>query len=112
MSEMPQIGGLTDRVQLQRRTTTAEDEGGHAVLYVPMGTLWARVRALGGGREMAADARGVAVSHTVVIRHRTGVFPGDRFLYRGRHLEVVSAEDISGRRKFLACRCSERQVTG
>lgn len=109
---MPQIGGLTDRVQLQRRTTTAEDEGGHAVLYVPLMTLWARVKAVGGGRSVAADGRGVEMTHTVVIRHRSGVFAGDRFLYRGRHLEVLSAEDISGRKKFLACRCVERQVTG
>ena len=112
MSDMPQIGGLTDRVQLQRRTETAEDEGGHAVLYVPLMTLWARVRSFGGGRSLAADARGVEVTHTVVIRHRSGVFAGDRFLYRGRHLEVRGTEDISGRRKFLACRCRERQVTG
>ena len=112
MSEVPQIGGLNDRVQLQRRTTTAEDEGGHAVLYVPLMTLWARVKAFGGGRSIAADGRGVEMTHTVVIRHRTGVFAGDRFLYRGRHLEVLGAEDISGRRKFLACRCVERQVTG
>jgi SPP1 family predicted phage head-tail adaptor len=112
MSEMPQIGGLTDRVQLQRRTETAEDEGGHAVLYVPMGTVWARVRSFGGGRSLAADARSAEITHTVVIRHRTGVFSGDRFLYRGRHLEVLNTEDLSGRRKFLACRCRERQVTG
>ena len=112
MSEMPQIGGLTDRVQLQRRTETAEDEGGHAVLYVPMLTLWARVRPFGGGRGVAADARGVEATHSVVIRHRNGVHPGDRFLYRGRHLEVLGAEDISGRRKVLACRCAERRVTG
>lgn len=112
MSDMPQIGGLTDRVQLQRRTETAEDEGGHAVLYVPLLTLWARVRSFGGGRGVAADARGAEITHTVVIRHRTGVFSGDRFVYRGRHLEVLGTEDISGRRKFLACRCRERQVTG
>ena len=109
---MPQIGGLTDRVQLQRRTTTAEDEGGHAVLYVPMGTVWARVRSLGGGRGVAADGRGVETTHTVVIRHRSGIVAGDRFVYRGRHLEVLGTEDISGRRKFLACRCIDRQVTG
>lgn len=112
MSERPQIGGLTDRVQLQRRTETAEDEGGHAVFYVPIVTLWARVRAIGGGRGVATDARGVEASHTVVIRHRSGVFPGDRFAWQGRQLEVLGAEDISGRRRFLACRCSEKRVTG
>ena len=38
--------------------------------------------------------------------------PGDRFVYRGRNLEVLSAEDINGRRQFLGCRCTERAVTG
>ncbi len=113
MSEtLPRIGGLTDRVQLQKRTETAEDEGGHTVLYVPLLTLWARVRAYGGSRGMSADGRGVDISHTVVVRFRAGISPGDRFLYRGRHLDVLAAEDISGRRKFTACRCIERQVTG
>lgn len=112
MNTAPQIGGLNERVQLQRKETTDEDEGGHAVLYVPLVTLWARVTALGGGRGFAADARGVEASHSVVIRFRAGVKPGDRFVYRGRNLEVLSAEDISGRRKFTACRCVERTVTG
>lgn len=112
MNEVPSIGGLTDRVQVQRRTETTEDEGGHAVLYVPMGTIWARVKSFGGGRSVAADARGVAVTHTVVIRHRSGISPGDRIVYRGRYLDVLSTEDISGRRRFLACRCSERRATG
>lgn len=112
MSELPGIGGLTDRVELQRRTTSSEAEGGHAVLYVPSGTLWARVRLLGASRGVAADARSLEASHSVVIRHRSGVEPGDRFVYRGRKLEVLSTEDISGRRQFLACRCMERRSVG
>lgn len=109
---MPQIGGLNERVVLQRREMVAEDEGGHAAIYVPMVTLWARVTPLGGGRGFAADARGVEASHSVVIRYRAACRPGDRFVYRGRNLEVLSAEDISGRRKFTACRCVDRAVTG
>lgn len=109
---LPQIGGLNERVVLQRREMTGEAEGGHVAIYVPMVTLWARVTALGGGRGFAADARGVEASHSVVIRYSSAVRAGDRFVYRGRNLEVLSAEDISGRRKFTACRCRERQVTG
>ena len=52
------------------------------------------------------------MSHTVVLRHRAGIAPGDRFVHRGRKLEVLSAEDLTGRRQFLACRCAERVVTG
>ena len=37
MSEAaPAVGSLTDRVSLQRRETSGEDEGGHAVLFVPV----------------------------------------------------------------------------
>lgn len=109
---LPQIDGLNDRVVLQRREITPEDEGGHTGIWVPMVTLWARVTALGGGRSTASDGRGVEASHSVVVRYRPAIRPGDRFVYRGRHLEVLSAEDLSGRRAFTACRCNERQVTG
>ena len=46
------------------------------------------------------------------IAFRSDVAPGDRVVYRGRNLEVVSAADMNGRRAYLACACSETQVTG
>jgi SPP1 family predicted phage head-tail adaptor len=110
--DLPPAGGLRDRVQLQRKEQTGEDEGGIATMFVPVMTLWARVTAVGARPATVADARSAALTHTVVIRFRTGVIPGDRFVYRGRALEVLSAEDISGRRAFLACRCSETTVVG
>ena len=108
----PPIGGLGDRVQLQRRDVTAEAEGGHVSTFVPIVTLWARVTAIGAREARLADGRSVSVSHTVVLRHRTDVRAGDRFVYRSRHLNVVSAEDLSGRKRFLGCRCTETQVLG
>jgi SPP1 family predicted phage head-tail adaptor len=106
------VGGLRHRVQLQRTEMIADDAGGHDRVHVPAATLWARVTSLGARQVFVADGRAVAISHTVVIRHRTGVRPGDRFIYEGRRLNVVSAEDISGRRRFLACRCRETAVEG
>ncbi|MDB5541073.1 MAG: head-tail adaptor protein [Devosia sp.] len=113
MSEAaPAVGSLTDRVSFQRRETTGEDDGGHAVLFVPVTTLWARVRALSGRQVAEADGRGVAVSHSVVVRFRTDVKAGDRFGYRGRWLSVVSAGDLNGRRGWLSCACVETGVVG
>ena len=113
MSERsPAIGTLTDRVQLQRREMTREDEGGHATLFVPVATIWSRVRALSGRSDVSADGAGVVVSRAVVTRFRTDVKPGDRFVYRGRHLNVLSADDLNGRRAYLSCRCTETAVTG
>lgn len=110
--KLPSIGTLTDRVQLKSRQSIAEDGGGHARLYVSLGNAWARVRSLTGRQASNADGRAVAISHSVVIRFRNDVGPGDRVVYRGRNLDVVSAADLNGRRAYLACTCSETQVTG
>lgn len=113
MSErIPSLGTLTDRVQLRRREMTAEVEGGHAAIYVPITSLWARVRSLAGRQGQSADGRAVEISHSVVLRFRTDVKPGDRIVYRGRNLDVVSASDINGRRAYLGCSCSETSFTG
>ncbi|KKB76413.1 hypothetical protein VW35_16505 [Devosia soli] len=113
MSEtLPPIGTLTDRVQLRRRESVAEPEGGHARIFVPMGNAWARVRSLSGRQGNNADGRTVAISHAVVLRFRPDLGPGDRIIYRGRNLDVVSAADLNGRRAYLSCSCSETQVTG
>ncbi len=106
------MGTLTDRVQLQRREMTREDEGGPATVFVPVATIWSRVRGLSAREGFAADAAGAAISHVVVARFRSDVKPGDRFVYRGRHLSVVSAHDLNGRRAYLSCQCSETAVTG
>lgn len=113
MSEaIPPIGTLTDRVQLRRRESVAEAEGGHGRIYVPLGNAWARVRSLTGRQGTNADGRAVAISHAVVLRFRADLGPGDRIVYRGRNLDVVSAADLNGRRAYLSCACSETQVTG
>lgn len=113
MSERPPpLGTLVDRVQLQRREMTHEGEGGHVTVFVPVATVWSRVRALSARGLFEADGRGTAITHSVVTRFRNDVLPGDRFLYRGRGLQVVSADDLNGRRAWLSCRCSEMAVTG
>ena len=113
MSErVPPIGTLTDRVQFTRREMAGEAEGGHVALFVPVASLWARVRSLTGRQGTSADGRAVAISHAVVLRFRNDVKPGDRMIYRGRNLEVVSAADLNGRRAYLSCACSETSFTG
>lgn len=109
---MPQIGTLRDRVQLQRKDTVAEAEGGHAVSYASVATVWARVTSLKGRIGREADARAARISHTVVMRFRTDIGAGDRIVYRGRNLEIQSADDLNGKRAFLNCACRETEVTG
>jgi len=109
---IPPIGTLTDRIELRRRVVTDEDEGGEIALFTPIATVWARVRSLGGRQAQESDARGANATHSVVLRFRSNVSPGDRIVYRGRNLDVLTAGDLNGRRAYLSCLCAERTVTG
>ena len=110
--KIPPIGSLTDRVELKKRESVSDGTGGHERMFVPVSQLWARVRSLSGRQGVNADGQTVAISHSVVLRFRTDVGPGDRIVYRGRNLEVVSAADLNGRRAYLSCACSETSFTG
>ncbi|MEP7240426.1 MAG: phage head closure protein [Devosia sp.] len=113
MSEtIPALGTLTDRVQLQRKVTSDESEGGTPAVFTPLATVWARVRQLSVRPLGDGDARGQTITHSVVIRFRTDLRPGDRAMYRGRALELVATSDLNGRRAYLSCQCSERAVAG
>ncbi len=113
MSEAPPpLGTLTDRVQVQRKDMSVQSEGGLSITYVPLATVWARVRVLSARQDQVRDGRGVTASHVVVLRFRNDLTPGDRLVYRGRNLELLSAADINGRRAYLSCVCTENAVTG
>lgn len=113
MSErIPSIGTMRDRVQLLRKDMSAEAEGGHSVSYVPLATVWARVRSLSGRAGGEADSRTARISHSVVMRFRTDLNAGDRVIFRGTALEVISAEDLNGRRAYLSCACTQTSVAG
>jgi SPP1 family predicted phage head-tail adaptor len=110
--QVPPVGTLTDRVQLRRRETAGVDGGGHIRMFVPISSLWARVRSLSGREGVNADGRSVTISHAVVLRYRPDVVPGDRLVYRGRQLEVIAAADLNGRRAYLSCTCTETSFVG
>lgn len=111
-ARIPAIGTLRDRVQILNKSMAAEAEGGHSATYLPLATVWARVRALSGTQNFANDGRTARGSHAVVLRFRSDVSPGDRVVYRGENLEVISAEDLNGRRAYLSCVCTQHQQVG
>ncbi len=109
---MPPVGTLRDRVQIQRREMVAMPDGGHETLFLPVTSVWARVRSRSARIMRAGDGRAATSTHAVTLRFRKDVRPGDRIVYRGRALEVVEAEDINGRRAYLSCLCLETAVVG
>ncbi|HTJ56997.1 MAG TPA: phage head closure protein [Devosiaceae bacterium] len=110
--QKPPIGSLRDRVEIRRRDTVADDGGGTVTTFFPIATVWARVRELSARQASWGDARGSSLTHSVVLRYRIDIGPGDRLVFLGRNLEVVGAEDLNGRRTYLSCTCVETMVTG
>lgn len=108
----PPLGSLTDRVQLLKRDVSAEPEGGEITTYVPLATVWARVRTLAARPAETTDGRAVSITHSAVLRYRSDFSPGDRLIYAGRKLEVIAAADLNGRRAYLSCTLSEMGITG
>lgn len=108
----PPLGTLRDRIAIKRRDLADDGAGGTLTTWFPLATVWARVRELSGRAGQSADGRSSFISHSVVMRFRTDLSPGDRIVYRGRNLEVVNAADLNGRRAYLSCTCSETAVTG
>lgn len=107
---MPPVGSLSERVQLLRKIETALPEGGHASDFVPLATVWARVRARSARIGRGGDGREAVASHGVMLRFRKDIGAGDRLVYRGRALELVSVEDLDGRRAWLSCLAREAEV--
>ncbi len=106
------LGMLTERVAIRRRDVADDGQGGTMTTWFPLATVWARITTLSGRVATAADARGAAIAHTVVLRYRADVGAGDRFVWQCKTLEVLSAGDLNGRRAWLSCACSELSVTG
>jgi SPP1 family predicted phage head-tail adaptor len=80
--------------------------------FFPLATVWARVRQLTSRMSQAGDGRTASITHSVVLRYRSDIAPGDRLVFQGRNLDVVAAGDLNGRRAYLSCVCSETAVTG
>ena len=108
----PSLGSLRERVELQSKTQSIDSAGGHQNTFVSLDTVWARVTSQASSMSIVGDARAAKISHLVVLRFRSDLKPGDRIIYRTMPLEIVSAEDLNGRRAYLSCTCSQTSVTG
>ena len=108
----PALGALRDRVQLRRRDAVSDEAGGHVITFVPIATVWARVRALSPRSIQTADGRAAQVTYAVVLRYRDDIKAGDRLVFQGRALDVIGADDLNEQRIYLSCQCSETSFTG
>lgn len=109
---MPSAGGLRERITIEAKTLVTDAGGGGAATWSTVATVSAQVTPVK-GRE-GEDAGRLAAMQTflVVIRYRNDVGPLNRIQWRGRTLNIRSAEDREERRQWLTMECEEGVQNG
>lgn len=116
-----QAGDLTDRVQIQKRSTVADGQGGRSTTWVDLVTgsadvatkLWAKVEPLRVGERLQAAAIAAGLTYRVVVRYRADVTEKMRIQWTpykhttAKTLEIHGVQPFEGGRAFLALECSE-----
>lgn len=100
-------GALNARLVLERPVETPDGQGGAAVSFAALATLWARIEPVAAKADEAAGALRVAVTHRIWLRGR-GDLAGGMRLRKGARVFVLRAfrdPDETGR--YVLCNCEE-----
>lgn len=101
---------LREVVNIETMTTTADAYGNESDVPATItdGTnVPAKVEPLRGSEFIAAQQVQSEVTHIVKIRHRSGVLPSMRLLYRSRYLQILAVIDMGERQRMLELHCKE-----
>lgn len=106
------IGPLRHRVTIQQKSTVQDAAGEESRAYsniVTMPNVWANVRPLGGQERFVSGAEQqiAELTHRVEMRYRSDLTNELAILWEGRHLDIESIEDPSGKRQYLVLKCRE-----
>jgi len=90
MSANELAGALKERVTLEYQAAGTDARGVANGAWLSRGTVWAAVVPAGEGAPYAADALSVEPRYRVTLRRRDDLGVGDRLIWRGRTLGVLS----------------------
>ena len=113
---MPDTPRLTRRLTLEALSHTPDGGGGLHSAWVPLGTLWADVRASNAREVRAAGRTGSRVTHVVMVRNAPDASPRrpepeQRFRLGPRVFDIRGVAEAHGHDGFLTCWCEEGPST-
>jgi SPP1 family predicted phage head-tail adaptor len=100
MARVIQPGNLDQRVALQEEIRTPDGQGGYALTWQTVATLWAEVKPLSGREILHSDKLQARDLYRITIRNRKGILVSHRLLWQGQILDIVSASDPGPRSAF------------
>lgn len=90
MSSAEFAGALKERVTLEYQAAGTDARGAADGAWLSRGTAWAAIVPAGEGAAYAADAVAGEPRYRVTMRRRLDLSVGDRLVWRGRILSVLS----------------------
>lgn len=84
------IGQLRHRVTFQKLVKIQDSFGQPIEQWDDVVTVWASVEPLVGKQYFDAETINSEISHKIKLRHRTGITPDMRIIFKARIFEIVS----------------------
>lgn len=94
-------GELSQRITLQQRAATEDALGQPVGVWQPVATVWASAKPLRGREYFQAEAAQSSVDVKFTIRHRAGVTPGMRLVWKGQPHDIEAVIDVDGKGEAL-----------
>ena len=101
-------GRLRHRVVIQEPDNCVDAYGGPSHGWSDVARVFADIRPVRGQERLETLQVSADVTHTVIMRYRSGVTPKMRIRYGTRLLNVISVLNVGERNKQLELLCSEQ----
>lgn len=101
------LGTRRVRLTLEEPVETQDTQGGAAIAYQPLVTLWARIEARGGRERLSGERLEGAADTRITIRWRGGIDTRLRFSLGPRVFAIHAVFDPDGKKRDLVCLCEE-----
>ena len=101
------VGDLRHRITIQKPTKTADGMGGFTETWADHATVWAAVWPLKGQTLLDAKKLETVISHRIVTRYISGVYPYWRISYDSRTFTIDSIVNPDERNRWLEFLCYE-----
>lgn len=107
------IGNMRERVTIQQESRTPDNEGGAAIAWPDIATVYASIRPLSGREQAARGGLEASQMYEVVIRRNPSisVVAALRFVWGSVILNVRNVRNVDERGEFLTCDCESGVVT-
>ena len=100
-------GALDARLVLEQAVETPDGQGGVAVSFSALATLWARIEPVAAKAQEAAGAVPVTVTHRIWLRHRGDLAGGMRLRKGARIFAIHAFRDPDETGRYMLCDCEE-----